>query len=194
MSENIQDKLVELLMFLFVNRSDCYAVQREKGYAAVKEPVTLELIKNHLLGTITIGLYQLLEEMIKWGCLDFDLDTLEDFEHAKRLFNRIKELGYHPLMEMSGGGKYKCHIWIFADAAAEQMEDFLDNICNAAQIQPHEVFPKQVRVTEGGFGNLVKLPLGVHRKTGQRSYFLDDDFNEIKSMEEVVKRLSQYLD
>ena len=56
------------------------------------------------------------------------------------------------------------------------------------------MFPKQIKVVEGGFGNLVKLPLGVHRKTGQRSYFLDDNFNEIKSMEEVVKRLSQYLD
>lgn len=188
------EELAKLMMHLFVIRNDSYAKQLEKGYLAVKEPITLELIKNHLLGTITIGAYQLDGEMVKWGCDDFDKNTIEDFENAKRLFKYLKELGYHPLMEMSGGGEFKCHIWIFADTAAELMEDFLEDACDKTQIFPHEVFPKQVKVTEGGFGNLVKLPLGIHKKTGKRSYFLDDDFNEIKSMEEVVKQLSQYLD
>jgi hypothetical protein len=36
-----------------------------------------------------------------------------------------------------------------------------------------EVFPKQDHVSGQGFGNLVKLPLGVHRKTGKRSYFYE---------------------
>jgi len=187
-------EIEEILMQLFCIRMDCYAVQQEKGYLAVKEPVTLELIKNHLLGTITIGFYQVLGEMVKWGCDDFDKNTLEDFENAKKLFNYLKELDYHPLMEMSGGGEFKCHIWIFGDAAAEDMEDFLEDACEKTQIFPHEIFPKQIKVVEGSFGNLVKLPLGIHKKTGKRSYFLDDNFNEIKSMEEVVKRLSQYLD
>ncbi len=187
-------EIEEILMQLFCIRTDCYAVQQEKGYLAVKEPVTMELIKKHLLGTITIGFYQVLGEMVKWGCDDFDKNTIEDFENAKKLYNYLKEAGYHPLMEMSGGGRYKCHIWIFADTAAEVMEDFLEDVCEKTQIFPHEVFPKQIKVVEGGFGNLIKLPLGIHQKTKQRSYFLDDDFNEIKSMEEVVKRLSQYLD
>jgi len=187
-------EIEELLFKLFVNREDCYAVQQKEGYLAVKEQVTLQLVKKHLLGLITLGLYQLLGIMVKWGCLDFDKNTLEDFENAKKLFNHLKGLGYHPLMEMSGGGEYKCHIWIFSDAAAEDMEDFLEDACEKTQVHPHEIFPKQIKVVEGGFGNLVKLPLGIHQKTKQRSYFLDDDFNEIKSMEEVVKRLSQYLD
>ena len=187
-------ELAEMMFKLFVNRSDCYAVQQEKGYLSIKEPVTKRLIQSHLLGSITIGLYQLLGEMVKWACCDFDKNTLEDFENAKKLFNYFKELGYHPLMEMSGGGEYKCHIWIFADTAAEIMERFLDDVCSKAQIYPHEIFPKQISVTEGGFGNLVKLPMGIHMRTGKRSYFLDDDFNEIKYNEEVVKRLSQYLD
>ena len=194
MSEENKMEIEEILFKLFVNRKDCYAVQQEKGYLAVKEPVTLELIKNHLLGTITIGFYQVLGEMVKWGCDDFDKNTIEDFEHAKRLFNYLKELGYHPLMEMSGGGEYKCHIWIFADTAAELMEDFLEVTCEKTQVFPHEIFPKQIKVVEGSFGNLVKLPLGVHRKTGKRSYFLDDDFNEIKSTEAAAQRLQEYLD
>jgi hypothetical protein len=36
-----------------------------------------------------------------------------------------------------------------------------------------EVFPKQDQPGGKGFGNLVKLPLGLHRATGKRSFFLD---------------------
>jgi hypothetical protein len=35
-----------------------------------------------------------------------------------------------------------------------------------------EVFPKQDAPGGKGFGNLVKLPLGLHRTTGKRSFFL----------------------
>ena len=36
-----------------------------------------------------------------------------------------------------------------------------------------EVFPKQDKLTGKGLGNLVKLPLGIHRQTGKRSYFVE---------------------
>lgn len=37
-----------------------------------------------------------------------------------------------------------------------------------------EVFPKQAEIREGdGLGNLMRLPLGIHQKTGQRGYFLN---------------------
>lgn len=187
-------KIEEILFFLFVNRNDCYATQQEKGYLAVKYPLTQEEIKFHLNGDLTLGAYQLLGENVKWGCCDFDKDTVEDFEDAKRLFSYLAQKGFNPLFEMSGGGKYRCHIWVFADTTAAKMQAFLKDACNKTQVKPHEIFPKQIKVAEGGFGNLVKLPLGINQKTNQRSYFLDDNFDEIKSIEEVVKRLQQYLD
>jgi hypothetical protein len=36
-----------------------------------------------------------------------------------------------------------------------------------------EVFPKQNQLSGKGFGNLVKLPLGIHRVTGKQSWFID---------------------
>jgi hypothetical protein len=36
-----------------------------------------------------------------------------------------------------------------------------------------EVFPKQDQIDKNGFGNLVRLPLGVHPVTKRRSYFVD---------------------
>jgi len=35
-----------------------------------------------------------------------------------------------------------------------------------------EVFPKQNKIEEDGFGNLMRMPLGIHAKSGQRAYFL----------------------
>jgi hypothetical protein len=37
-----------------------------------------------------------------------------------------------------------------------------------------EFFPKQASVKGKGLGNLIKLPLGIHRRTGRRSQLLDD--------------------
>ena len=34
-----------------------------------------------------------------------------------------------------------------------------------------EVFPKQDQIREDGYGNLIRLPLGKHRRTGRRSFF-----------------------
>ena len=36
-----------------------------------------------------------------------------------------------------------------------------------------EVFPKQEKVGRGGYGNLMRLPLGIHKKTEGPSYFYD---------------------
>jgi len=190
---NNYEIIPELLYDLFVIRDDCYSKQLEKGYLAVKEPVTLEIIKQHLEGTITIGTYQLSKDKVKWGCLDFDLNTLEDFENAKKVFNHLVKLGLNPLMELSGGGEYKCHIWIFSDTTAVKMQEFLKSVCDKLNIYPHEIFPKQTYVKEGDYGNLVKLPLGIHKKTNQRSYFLDSNFNKIESQEDVIKRLKEYF-
>jgi len=41
---------------------------------------------------------------------------------------------------------------------------------------PHltiEVFPKQDSIATGGFGNLLRLPLGVNQKTGREGFFYD---------------------
>jgi len=192
-SETQKKKIEELLFYLFVNRIDCYALQKEKGYLSVKQPLALQVIVLHLSGEITIGTYQILVDKVKWGCCDFDLNTIEDFENAKRLYNHFREICMHPLMEMSGGGEYKCHVWIFSETTAANMQDFLKNTCERIKVHPHEIFPKQISVKENEFGNLVKLPLGINKKTGQRSFFLDSDFKKIEAEEDVIKRLMEYM-
>jgi hypothetical protein len=59
-----------------------------------------------------------------------------------------------------------------------------------------EVFPKQDTISGKGLGNLVKLPLGVHRVIGKRSYFLPrpgrDVWEDLAKLDSVrMSRLDQ---
>jgi hypothetical protein len=56
-------------------------------------------------------------------------------------------------------GKY---FWRHVDPSPEAFE----------QLVTIEVFPKQDAVENGGYGNLMKLPLGIHQGTKERSKFL----------------------
>lgn len=42
-----------------------------------------------------------------------------------------------------------------------------------------EFFPNKTRVKEGKLGQAIKIPLGYHTKTGNKSCFLDDDFHPV---------------
>ncbi len=39
-----------------------------------------------------------------------------------------------------------------------------------------EVFPRQDRIEDGEYGNAIRAPLGVHRRTNQRYWFYDAAF------------------
>lgn len=48
-----------------------------------------------------------------------------------------------------------------------------------------EVFPKQDTLSEDGLGNLIRLPLGINRKTGNRGYFVNckSGYNKLPEMD-----------
>jgi hypothetical protein len=124
----------------------------------------------------------------------FDLDTYDEaaLEHLKwcvhELLNDLGEATFNDtgkvidlrclLLESSGGKGF--HVWLFLSAPlpATQVRRWLgwafwplwlEAAADAPDWPALEVFPKQDSVDEGGFGNLVKLPFGVHAKTGNRS-------------------------
>ncbi|MFH1311539.1 MAG: hypothetical protein ABIH65_03995 [Nanoarchaeota archaeon] len=194
-------KIVSRLNNLFVNRNDVYAQQflqqsGKKGFRTIKQPLTSELIDSHLENKEYLGIYQLdKNSCVKWGCFDFDKNTLLDFENAKKLYTFLKEKGYHPCLEKSGGGDYKIHIWIFTNTLipSKQMRKFLLSINKESGIKPNEIFPKQEKIGEEEFGNLVKLPLGLHLVTKKTSQFLDDDFKEIPQ-ERILEKIEYHFD
>ena len=54
-----------------------------------------------------------------------------------------------------------------------------------------EVFPKQEQVAEDQLGNLIKLPLGIHLKTGRRCLFTDLEGQEYSDQEGFLENIQQ---
>ena len=56
-----------------------------------------------------------------------------------------------------------------------------------------EVFPRQDRIEDGEFGNAIRAPLGVHRKTNQRYWFYEAAFTPEKQLDYLngLKKLTE---
>lgn len=195
-----ENKIAELLEKLFVNRYNAYGEAyfnkktNKTAYKKKESGIHTTLIKTHIRGDITIGIYQLNGSRVKWGCLDFDENTKEDYANVKKLYLEACKLELNPLLELSGGGKYKCHIWFFGNCEARDMKHLLEELCNKAGVRPHEIFPKQEQTTESSpYGNLVKLPLALHLATKKRSTFLNDNFEQVNTPEAIEELLTFHL-
>jgi hypothetical protein len=189
--------LINRIRELFVARDDVYAVQREDGsYLKVEAPLTDEVVQAHLRGELTLGVYQLdRNSNVKWICLDFDGSKPEALR-AHEYFKAHDKYARACALEDTGGRG--AHVWVFvsppipakvARYLALEAVKKLDVTC--------EVFPKQEEVEPGGYGSLVKLPLGIHRKYGRWSVFLDPgDLNGIEPVEvprEVIEEIEGLL-
>jgi hypothetical protein len=150
---------------VFFNRTDEYAVQTSEGsYYLVKRQVTQRLLINHLRGRVTLATYVLgTDNTSKFAVLDVD-----DDEMRQTLIRIHRELPLPSYLEASRRGG---HLWfLFAEpmdgavARAFGMEIARLNDLEA------EVFPKQAR--SDGPGSCIRLPLGIHRKTGDRYPFV----------------------
>lgn len=186
---------------LFSGRENVYARQwaaegGEGGYTPVREPLTVAAARNHLLGNITVGVYPVrLDNTVTFFAFDIDIrkQALARARGSLAEARRIKEavaqesqrmqadlagLGLSALLEDSG---YKGrHLWIFLEApedaaVARQFGAlFMRSYPLGAPDLQLEFFPKQAS-TGSGIGNLIKLPLGIHRRTGRRSRLLQPD-------------------
>ncbi len=184
---------------LFSGREGVYARQwlsptGEGGYTPVHEPLTLKVAENHLLGNHTVGVYPVrMDNTVNF--IAFDLD-LAKFAVNKYITNqkawkqamqrlhgvacRLLDVGAaHELPGCLEDSGFKGrHVWFFLETPvpagiAKKCGDLLCSQLGA--IPPEvviEVFPKQSRVNPGGLGNLIKLPLGYHKRTGRRACFL----------------------
>ncbi len=152
-------------------------------------PLTDRIVAMHLSGIVTLGSYQIAQdgENVLWLCADFDdkgLATEAELQDAVRLARMsLADLNVPTSVEASGGSGWRAHVWGFfsSPVPAVKARAILDAALRQCGVQDKpfiERFPKQTRALNG-YGNLVKIPFGVHRKTGRRSQFLDDDLAPI---------------
>ncbi len=156
----------------FIARHDCYPVQRKDGkYISIKRPLTVEIIKKHLWGKMTIGTYALDKESnARWLC--FDADTETQWQGLLALALTLQQQKIVPYRERSRRGG---HLWLFLSSLpAGYARKVGLQLLAEHNLKGIELYPKQdQRVSSTG--SLVRLPLGIHRKTGQRYSFVDSD-------------------
>jgi len=187
---------------LFGGREGVYARQwmsptGESGYTPVEEPLTPKVAEHHLLGNFTIGVYPVrLDNTVNFIAFDIDIAKFAVRETIanKRRWDavmvrtqetacRIVDLGaaWEVPVHLEDSGFKGRHAWIFLETPvpAGVAKKFGDLIAAALAPLPREitveVFPRQGSVARGGLGNLIKLPLGIHRRTGQRSRIILPD-------------------
>jgi hypothetical protein len=177
---------IDLYRSLFVNRQDVFAVQQPKGmYFPERRPLVNEDVQRHLNGEWSIGTYAIDPSNQSVSNIVFDLDILDE-EAAVTLCqlveNLVAEISSDPhqsLMREFSGNK-GTHVWLFLSEpvpaekvrrwiAADFMTKWQEIAAEKGWPTALEVFPKQDRVDPEGFGNLVKLPFGVHAVSGNRS-------------------------
>ncbi|HQF67521.1 MAG TPA: CRISPR-associated primase-polymerase type A1 [Candidatus Cloacimonadota bacterium] len=204
----------DLLAFmnLFAGRENCHARQwvgedGKHGYALVSEPLSIQLLRNHLLGIHTLGVYQLdFKNKVKWIMFDLDVDKsyLNDIHDPdvrawidaglQKAITQLKSiLAVYQIPSHTEFSGYKgYHVWILLEEkiSASFARMFAQRI--AAQVSLDglpihiEIFPKQTKISSSSYGNLVKLPYGLHRLSGLPSSMLADD-GDLIPFQEFVK-------
>lgn len=180
------------LLHNFVTRTDNYSVQTSYGnYFPQNEELTLSVIQDHIDGRITVGAYSLDQDnQVKHMTLDIDLaksmtHQIEEFtpvlaDTAKRVVTKCRAIGIEPILEFSGFKGY--HVTVLFEElipAVQAMRLGASVVKRVGKLPEHiriEIYPKQDALTPNRpLGNLVKLPLALHKVSKQRSQFLNAD-------------------
>ena len=174
-------ELIRLFRERLIQRVDLYPIQLDEGgYTVVRKSLTDDVIRQHVTGQLTLGLYPAPDSTTKWLCVD--VDTLEH-SALRMLWRRLCQLQIPYLTEFSGRKGY--HIWVFFQ---KPVQNRTARELGRLVTPDHEIFPKQDVIAEGGLGNLVKAPLGIHRVTGKRCLFVGRD---MKVLPDQLKALDK---
>ena len=158
----------------FVGRRDVFAQQNSEGqYRPVKRRLEAADLSDHLDGVKTYGTYVVLGDKARFLC--WDIDTGEQYD-VGRIVTTLAELGLNRDevgIEVSGNKGH--HVWVLSRTwlPAGDLRRLGRVVAALAEVKC-EVFPKQDKVVEGGFGSLVKLPGGIHLVSGRPSEFLTE--------------------
>jgi hypothetical protein len=160
---------------LFANRARPYAPQQPDGsYRWVYEDCTPHLAAAHLAGEVTLAFSSTdARGYARWACLDVDVPG--SLPQVLMLRAALAELGLPGLVEASRRGG---HLWLLLDepiSAVALRFAVASALSEAAamgvEIPTYELYPDTSAV--GALGHAVRLPLGVHRKTGRRYPLFD---------------------
>lgn len=203
---------------LFAGREDIFAKEqtdRSRHFELQTLPLTEKEISAHLCGDITLGTYiQRPNGTVRFIVFDVDVskkmllqceNNAEAFqayyEKALRksleICDVLKKLGLKGYLEDSGNRGY--HVWVFLSEwipvrYANLFSEVVQAKLPAGQDDEInlEFFPNQTRIKPGKYGQVLRLPYGIHGKSGRRSGFLDEELRYINELDGFMDSVAQF--
>ncbi len=161
-------------------------------------PVTADVILDHLRGRHVIGVYPMLKDETCWFlAADFDKEVWR--EDVLAFTETCRRIGVPYAIERSRSGN-GAHVWFFFSspvvaATARKMGSFLITETMARRHQLSmtsydRLFPNQDTLPNGGFGNLIALPLQYHPRQDGNTVFLDDTLEPLPDQWDFLASLA----
>ena len=209
-------------MNLFVAREDVYARESgdnsRRKFETVYEALTDNEVKQHLDGQLTVATYiQRSNSTVSYMVFDIDVSKKimlsysfgsPEFESyinkaadtAAALRKCIGNTGIQSYVEFSGCRGY--HVWVFFTEwipvrYVNMLQDcYLKKMAQKSLIVSDDIqiecFPNKAHVRSGKMGQCIKLPYGIHSKSGKCSYFLDNDGRSVEDIGKFLKDVARY--
>ena len=161
--------------------------------------VTDDVIRQHLTGKKTIGIYPLLVDETCW-LLAVDFDKAAWQEDSLAFLATCKRAGIPAYLERSRSGNGG-HVWIFFEVPisavlARKMGCAL--LTQTMESRHHlgldsydRFFPNQDTLPKGGFGNLIALPLQWMPRQNGNCLFVDDDLRPYPDQWQLLLSIRQ---
>ena len=174
----------------FIQRWDLFSKQLDDGsYVSIREPLTEDILVAHLEGKLTLGTY-VLDKNSQGKYMVLDADSKPEWRKLCALSKVIQQSDCPSYLERSRRGG---HLWMFFQEAVsgKDIRLFGSGLYAHFGIEDIELFPKQDHLSTGP-GSLIRLPFGVHRKTGRRYGFYKPDRTPLApTLREQIMALAQ---
>ncbi len=164
-------------------------------------PLTHEVFRNHLNGRLLAGIYPILEDGTTYF-LAADFDGERWLEDARAYMQAAVQAGLMTYLEKSKSGNGG-HVWMFfADSypCYKSRRIGLELVRRALNISDFDkevsfdrLFPNQDSVPDGGFGNLIALPLqGEYANRGTMVFIDPESGNPISDQWAYLSKIKTH--
>lgn len=161
--------------------------------------LTKKIVEKHLRGEMVIGVYRINKSNeTKFLAIDFDKFSWK--EDVLAVKNAADILGISSYIEVSSSGN-GAHLWFFFKnlISARLARQLGERILVKGMELRHSIsydsydrmFPNQDYLGNGGFGNLIALPLQKNVRNLHFTEFVDDNFNVIENQWDVLNNVTQ---